>query len=100
MELSPKLTKLSDIKQALTEKKIIITPYILSDHHKLRLETESHSKVQIGKNNNNNNNKNFTNTIFDRGLISKIYKELKKLTSKKTINQLKMGYRAKQKIHN
>ena len=39
----------------------------------------------------------FTNPISDRGL-SKIYKELKKLDSNKEITQLKMGYRAKQRI--
>jgi hypothetical protein len=73
--------------------KIKIIPYILSDHHRLRLGTESHSKVLIGKNKERKKqtNKNFTNIIFDRGLISKIYKELKKSTSKKQINQLKNG---------
>jgi hypothetical protein len=43
----------------------------------------------------------FTNPTSDRGLITKIFKELRKLTSKKPkITQLKMGYRAKQRIHN
>jgi hypothetical protein len=43
----------------------------------------------------------FANPTSDRGLISKIYKELKKLTLQKNqITQLKMGYRAKQRIHN
>jgi hypothetical protein len=46
--------------------------------------------LQVGK------KKVFTNPTFNRGLISKIYKGLKKLTSKETqITQLKMGYRAK-----
>jgi hypothetical protein len=43
----------------------------------------------------------FTNPKSDRGLISNIYKELKKLDSKKpSIPILKMGYRAKQRILN
>jgi hypothetical protein len=36
----------------------------------------------------------------DRGLISKIYKELKKLNSRNSKTLLKMGYRAKQRILN
>jgi hypothetical protein len=45
--------------------------------------------------------KNFTNPTSNRGLKSKIYKELKKLTTKKTKqpNQ-KMEYRTKQRFHN
>ena len=43
----------------------------------------------------------FTNPISDRGLIFKIYKELKKLDSREPNNTiLKMEYRAKQKILN
>jgi hypothetical protein len=42
----------------------------------------------------------FTLPMFDRGLISKIYKELKNLTSKKTKPNQKIGYSAKQRIHN
>jgi hypothetical protein len=43
--------------------------------------------------------KNFTNSKSDRGLIFNIYKELKKLDSRKPNNPiLKMGYRAKQRI--
>jgi hypothetical protein len=44
----------------------------------------------------------FTNPKSDRGLISNIYKELKKLDSRKQTNKqtLNMGYRAKQRIHN
>jgi hypothetical protein len=34
----------------------------------------------------------FTNPTFDRGLISKIYRELKKLDSKEPDNPIKMGY--------
>jgi hypothetical protein len=43
----------------------------------------------------------FTNPTSDRGLISKIYKECKKLITKKTkqINK-KMGYRTEPRIHN
>jgi hypothetical protein len=39
--------------------------------------------------------KTFTDPPSDRGLLSKIYKELKKLPNNQT-TQLKMGYRAKQ----
>jgi len=40
----------------------------------------------------------FTNPPFGRRLISKIYRELKKLDSRKPNNLIKMGYRAKQRI--
>ena len=43
----------------------------------------------------------FTNPTSDRGLISKIYKELKKLITKKTKqSSQKMGYRTKPRFHN
>ena len=42
----------------------------------------------------------FTYPKSDRGLISNIYKELKRVDSRKSITPLKMGYRAKQRILN
>ena len=42
----------------------------------------------------------FINTISDRGLISNIHKELKKLDSENQITLLKIGFRAKQRILN
>ena len=43
----------------------------------------------------------FTNPKSDRGLISNIYKELKKLDSRNSNNPVKkMGFRAKQRILN
>jgi hypothetical protein len=43
----------------------------------------------------------FTNPKSDRGIISNICKELKKLDSRKLNNPIKkMGYRTKQIIHN
>jgi hypothetical protein len=42
----------------------------------------------------------FTNPTPHRGLISNIYKELKKLDSREPNNPIKMGCRAKQRILN
>ena len=42
----------------------------------------------------------FTNPTSDRGLIYKIYKELKKLDSREPKNPIKMGYSTKQIILN
>jgi hypothetical protein len=42
----------------------------------------------------------FINPTSDRGLISNIYKELKKLYSREPNNLVKMGYRGKQRILN
>jgi len=44
--------------------------------------------------------KSFTNPTSDRGIISNIYKELKKLDSRESNNLLKLGYRTKQRILN
>jgi hypothetical protein len=40
----------------------------------------------------------FTNPKLDSGLISNIYKEPKKMDSRKPNNPIKMGHRAKQRI--
>ena len=42
----------------------------------------------------------FINSTSDRGLISKIYKELKKQDINKLTNSIKMGYRSEQRIFN
>jgi len=41
----------------------------------------------------------FTNPTTDRGLISKLYKEFKKLDHREKITLLIMEFRAKQRIH-
>jgi hypothetical protein len=43
----------------------------------------------------------FINPTSDRGLLSKIYKELKKITTNKPNNPIKkIGFKTKQRIHN
>jgi hypothetical protein len=42
----------------------------------------------------------FTSPKSDRGLISNMYKELKKLDSRKSNHPIKMGYSSKQRILN
>jgi hypothetical protein len=62
--------------------------------HALRSAT-----YRLGK---QNKTKPCTNYTFNRGLISKINKELKKLITKKKPKEFnqKMGYRTKPRIHN
>jgi hypothetical protein len=67
----------------------------------MKLECFCKGKDMVNKTNQQIGKKIFTNPTSDRGLISKTYKELKKLTTKKPNNPIKkMGYRTKQRIHN
>jgi hypothetical protein len=68
----------------------------------MKLESFCKAKDIVNKTNQQHTGKKiFTNPIFDRELISKIYKELKKLTTKKPNKPIKnMGYRIKPGIHN
>jgi hypothetical protein len=56
--------------------------------------------VNMTKKATNRLGKNFTNPKSDRGLISSIYKELKKLNSRNSNTPLKMLYSAKKIILN
>jgi hypothetical protein len=70
----------------------------------MKLESFCKAKDIVNKTNHQRTDweKIFTNPTSDRGLISKIYKELKKLTTKNNNNNnnQKMGYRTKPRIHN
>jgi hypothetical protein len=69
----------------------------------IKLESFCKAKDIVNKTNQQPTNwekKNLTNPTSGRGLISKIYKELKLITKKTKQPNQKMGYRTNLRIHN